>query len=158
MRTGAIAAVTMLAMTMPGAARQEPAAQILPGGARWAAEVPANWNGTLLLFNGSSTSTSIGVLQMGSAAEHGGSFEQFVATMAKKKLSDSVDAQGTLRYQSLHGEELTLGVGGAVPSYEDPKHTYLSPYISAAHDQTMEVTLSAPGEDDVKLSFDANYD
>ena len=116
---------------------------------------PTYWNGTLLLFNGSSTSTSIGVLQMGSAAEHGGSFEQFVATMAKKKLSDSVDAQGTLRYQSLHGEELTLGVGGAVPSYEDPTHTYLSPYISAAHDQTMEVTLSAPGEDDVKLSFDA---
>ncbi len=48
MRTGAIAAVTMLAMTLPGAARQE---QTLPGGARWSAEVPANWNGTLLLYS-----------------------------------------------------------------------------------------------------------
>lgn len=48
MRTSAIAAVTMLAMTLPGAARQE---QALPGGARWAAEVPANWNGTLLLYS-----------------------------------------------------------------------------------------------------------
>jgi pimeloyl-ACP methyl ester carboxylesterase len=45
---GAIAAVTMLAMTLPGAARQE---QPLPGGARWAAEVPADWNGTLLLYS-----------------------------------------------------------------------------------------------------------
>ncbi|RYY32664.1 MAG: alpha/beta hydrolase, partial [Sphingomonadales bacterium] len=48
MRTGAIAAVTMLAMTLPGVARQE---QILPGGARWSAEIPANWNGTLLLYS-----------------------------------------------------------------------------------------------------------
>lgn len=48
MRTSAIAAVTMLAMTLPGAARQE---QALPGGARWAADVPANWNGTLLLYS-----------------------------------------------------------------------------------------------------------
>lgn len=48
MRMGAIAAVTMLAMTLPGAARQE---QPLPGGARWAAEVPADWNGTLLLYS-----------------------------------------------------------------------------------------------------------
>lgn len=51
MRTGAIAAVTMLAMTLPGAARQEQAAQTLLGGARWSAEVPANWNGTLLLYS-----------------------------------------------------------------------------------------------------------
>ena len=48
MRMGAIAAVTTLAMTLPGAARQE---QPLPGGARWAAEVPADWNGTLLLYS-----------------------------------------------------------------------------------------------------------
>ena len=48
MRTGAIAAVTMLAMTLPGSAGQE---QTLPGGARWSAEVPANWNGTLLLYS-----------------------------------------------------------------------------------------------------------
>lgn len=51
MRTGAIAAITVLAMTLPGAARQEQAAQTLPGGARWSAEVPANWNGTLLLYS-----------------------------------------------------------------------------------------------------------
>ncbi|OYX50123.1 MAG: alpha/beta hydrolase [Sphingomonas sp. 32-66-10] len=51
MRTGAIAAVTMLAMTLPGAARQEQPTQTLPGGARWSAEVPANWNGTLLLYS-----------------------------------------------------------------------------------------------------------
>lgn len=51
MRTGAIAAVTMLAMTLPGAARQEQLAQTLPGGARWSAEVPPNWNGTLLLYS-----------------------------------------------------------------------------------------------------------
>ena len=116
---------------------------------------PAYWNGTLLTFNGSSSSSSIGVLQMASAAEHGGSFDKFVATMAAKKLADSTDAEGTLRYKSLGGEELVLGVGGVLPKYDDPKHTYQSPFISAPHEQTMEVTLSAPGHDDVKLSFAA---
>ena len=87
----------------------------------------------------------------------GGSFEKFVATMAKNKLADSTDAEGTLRYKSL-GEELVLGVGGVLPKYDNPKHTYNSPFISAPHEQTMEVTLSAPGQDDVKLSFAAPAD
>ena len=39
--------------------------------------------------------------------------------------------------------------------YDDPPQTYLSPYISAPHQQKMGVTLSAPGEEDVTLSFDA---
>jgi hypothetical protein len=115
---------------------------------------PAFWNGTLLLFNGSSTSRSIGVLQMGSAAEDGG-FSKFVATMAAKKISDSTDAQGNLRYASLHGGELILGVGGVLAEYDDPPYTYLSPFISAPHKQNMEVTLSAPGEHNATLSFDA---
>ncbi|MCP3729602.1 alpha/beta hydrolase [Sphingomonas sp. MG17] len=48
-------AVAMLAVVWPQTATvgQEiaPAAQTLPGGAKWVAEVPANWNGTLLLWS-----------------------------------------------------------------------------------------------------------
>jgi hypothetical protein len=91
---------------------------------------------------------------MGSAAEDGG-FIKFVATMAAKKISDSTDAQGNLRYASLHGGELILGVGGVLAEYDDPPYTYLSPFISAPHKQKMEVTLSAPGEHNATLSFDA---
>lgn len=48
-------AVTMVAMIVPqggsvGQVRQD-AANLLPGGARWAAEMPAKWNGTLLLYS-----------------------------------------------------------------------------------------------------------
>jgi hypothetical protein len=115
---------------------------------------PAYWNGTLLAFNGSSSSTAIGVLQM----QQGGSFESFLATMAAKRIGDSTDAQGNLRYTSLLGEALVLGVGGVMPPgarYDDPDYTYLSPFISAPHKPKMAVTLSAPGEKDVILSFEA---
>lgn len=48
----AILATAMLAMIVPPAPTlvQEAVPDTLPGGARWAAEVPANWNGTLLLY------------------------------------------------------------------------------------------------------------
>lgn len=49
----AILAVAMLAMMLPPnpLLAQQSALETLPGGARWAAEVPANWNGTLLLYS-----------------------------------------------------------------------------------------------------------
>ncbi|QDX25656.1 alpha/beta hydrolase [Sphingomonas suaedae] len=55
MRRGAIWAVTAMAVAVWGCAspvRPQPiASDTLPGGARWDAEVPANWNGTLLLYS-----------------------------------------------------------------------------------------------------------
>lgn len=49
----AILATAMLAMTLPPTPilAQQTAPNPLPGGARWAAEIPANWNGTLLLYS-----------------------------------------------------------------------------------------------------------
>ena len=41
----------LLSVTLPMSASAEPVAGTLPGGARWAADVPANWNGTLLLWS-----------------------------------------------------------------------------------------------------------
>ena len=49
----AILATAMLAAAWPQQAvpAQQVAGDTLPGGARWAAEVPASWNGTLLLYS-----------------------------------------------------------------------------------------------------------
>ncbi|RYY36121.1 MAG: alpha/beta hydrolase, partial [Sphingomonadales bacterium] len=51
----ALAAVAAAHIASPLFAQQAPAAKslsgILPGGAKWVAEVPANWNGTLLLWS-----------------------------------------------------------------------------------------------------------
>lgn len=49
----AILATAMLAMTLPSPPllAQQAAPATLPGGGRWVAEVPANWNGTLLLYS-----------------------------------------------------------------------------------------------------------
>ena len=49
MRRAILLAGLSLLLSSPAAAVPEPEA--LPGGARWAAEVPANWNGTLLLWS-----------------------------------------------------------------------------------------------------------
>ena len=49
MRLLALAMVTMFAAS--DAARAETRSGTLPGGARWEGEVPANWNGTLLLWS-----------------------------------------------------------------------------------------------------------
>lgn len=53
MARNAILATAMLAMIVPPAPilAQQAAPDTLPGGARWTAEVPANWNGTLLLYS-----------------------------------------------------------------------------------------------------------
>ena len=44
----------ILALLQPAASAAQPAntnGDVLPGGARWAAEVPKQWNGTLLLWS-----------------------------------------------------------------------------------------------------------
>lgn len=46
-----IAAVTLAPPSAIAQAAEEGSVNVLPGGARWAAEVPANWNGTLLLWS-----------------------------------------------------------------------------------------------------------
>ena len=112
---------------------------------------PGFWNGTLLLFNGSSTSRSIGVMQMGSKAEHG-SFGAFVKAMEKQPIG--VDADGALRYKSLAGDVLRLGVGGiTLPKYESLAKTYDSPHIQAKHRDKISVKLSLEGYTSVVLTF-----
>ncbi len=52
-RMGILLTVAVV-VASPGAAQQAatpPGGGVLPGGARWAAEVPGNWNGTLLLWS-----------------------------------------------------------------------------------------------------------
>ena len=78
---------------------------------------PAYWNGSLLLFNGSSSTRSIGIVQMGSASDHG-SFERFVDAMRTKRIADATDKDGNLRYESLQGDTLEFGVAGVVPYKE----------------------------------------
>ena len=112
---------------------------------------PAYWNGTLLLFNGSSTTTNIGVLQIGTMQEHG-TFAHFVAMMKNKQITTTAD--GGLVYTTLQGQALDFGVGGAAP-FKDLKDSYKSPYISAVHERNITVTLSAPGFDDATLRFNA---
>lgn len=54
MRRTAISTVLALAFIVPhaaGSAQVAPVVQALPGGAMWTAEIPANWNGTLLLYS-----------------------------------------------------------------------------------------------------------
>ena len=109
------------------------------------------WDGHLLLFNGSSTTTSIGVLQTGTAAEHG-TFAAFVTVMGAKRMADATDPSGNLRYTTLRGEELAFGVGGVIAPI-DLNHTYLSPYISARRGGKTVVTLSAPGHPSASLEF-----
>ncbi|MEG3179613.1 alpha/beta hydrolase family protein [Sphingomonas sp. LT1P40] len=53
MRRKAILAAVTVALAWPHAiiGQSAPAPEALPGGARWEAEVPAKWNGTLLLYS-----------------------------------------------------------------------------------------------------------
>jgi pimeloyl-ACP methyl ester carboxylesterase len=51
MRLTTLAVCVALAATAPLQAQVSPPEQVLPGGARWIAEVPATWNGTLLLWS-----------------------------------------------------------------------------------------------------------
>ena len=117
---------------------------------------PFHFNGTLVLFNGSATTTGIGVLQLGTA-EQDTSFAAFVGKMEGKKLADAVDHHGNLQYITLRGDLLELGVGGVAPADPGPALTYQSPFLTGAHavntTTTMEVTLSAPGFDNVSLIF-----
>lgn len=117
----------------------------------------AAWNGTLLLFNGSSTSKSIGVMQMGTFEDQG-SFEHFIDTMRSHKIADSTDNEGNLVYTSLGGDVLKLGVGG-ISDWKDLPYSYSSPYIFGRHPTVengqlrMDVTLMAPGFQNATLSF-----
>ena len=135
----------------------------LSGGARLA-ESPAPctgggglWNGTLLLFNGSKTSRSIGVLQMAAAADFNHSFGAFVRHMATAAHIETSAADGALRYISLGGDVLLLGEGGVqIPPYAPLARSYDSPFMSAPHAQRMDVTISAPGFANLTLAFDAS--
>ena len=115
---------------------------------------PNFWNGSLLLFNGSSTSHSVGVMQVGTQAQDG-SFEQFVKLMATKKIAEASDKSGNLKYDSLRGGPLEMGVGGVVP-FKDQPYTYLSPFISGTHSDEMKVHLSFPGYTTETLTFDVS--
>lgn len=115
---------------------------------------PNFWNGSLLLFNGSSTSHSVGVVQVGTQAEDG-SFENFVQLMATKKIAEASDKSGNLKYDSLKGGRLEMGVGGVLP-FKDQPYTYLSPFISGTHTDKMEVRLSFPGYATETLTFDVS--
>ncbi len=115
---------------------------------------PAFFNGTLLLFNGSKSSTSICVLQTGSQAIDG-NFDSFVAKMKAHPIP--VDEDGALRYTALSGKLLRMGIGGVIlPAYEPLEESYSSPYISAGYADKMAVKLSFPGHTDVTLNFDAS--
>ena len=130
----------------------------------------ASWNGTLLLFNGSKTSRSFGVLQVAAAADYNHSFGAFVRRMATAAQSiettttghgadddDDDDDDGALRYTSLGGDALLLGEGGAqIPPYAPLARSYDSPFMSAPHAQQMAVTISAPGFANLTLAFDAS--
>ena len=72
---------------------------------------PAFFNGTLLLFNTSKLSRSIGVLQTGSQATDG-SFDSFISKMTAHPIP--TDDDGALRYTALSGELLRMGVGGVI--------------------------------------------
>ena len=114
------------------------------------------WNGTLLLFNGSKTSRSFGVLQMAVAADFNHSFSAFVRHMATAAPIET-SADGALRYTSLGGDALLLGEGGAqIPPYAPLARSYDSPFMSAPHAQQMAVTISAPGFANLTLAFDAS--
>ena len=112
------------------------------------------WNGSLLLFNGSSSSNSVGVMQMGTRAQDG-SFEQFVEVMATKKIVQATDKAGNVRYDSLRGGLLEMGVGGVLP-LQNQTYTYRSPFISGVHSDPMEVHLNFPNYETETLTFDAS--
>ena len=119
------------------------------------AKNPRFWNGTLLLFNGSKTSRSIGVLQTGSSADYG-HFDSFVAKMKQVPIVTNND--GTLIYRALSGDELRFGQGGAIePVFEPLANSYSSPYIHAAHEEPIAVILSFPGLPNETLHFDESF-
>ena len=90
----------------------------------------AFWNGTLLAFNGSKSSTDFGVLQM-SSIEHG-SFAEFLLAMRSQVIA--VDAGTGMEYIALSGDALRMGQHGAqVPAFAPLSLTYDSPYIQAEH-------------------------
>jgi hypothetical protein len=93
---------------------------------------PGYWNGTLLLFNGSKSSTDFGILQMGSSATYG-SFDGFLRVMQAQVIT--VDpATGTMEYAALSGDTLRLGRHGVqVPAFVPLSLSYDSPYLRAEH-------------------------
>ena len=121
-------------------------------GAHASSSSPMFWNGTLLLLNGSKTSSSIGVLQTGTKAADG-DFATFIQKMSATEIV--TDEDGALRYTALSGDLLQMGVGGVtLPAYVPEHSTYSSPYLTAAYGDAMTVTLSCPGHENATLSFD----
>lgn len=110
------------------------------------------WNGTLLLFNGTFRSQSIGVLQMADPHDFEllGGFDGFVKQM--QSASITTDTSGRVNYKSLSGDLLSMQTGGGV-EVPNLQNTYDSPYITAPHEQTMSVELRAPGFDTETIKF-----
>eukprot|EP00039_Didymoeca_costata_P022930 m.5617 g.5617 ORF g.5617 m.5617 type:complete len:618 (-) comp3341_c0_seq1:31-1884(-) len=107
------------------------------------------WNGTLLLFNGSAPSKSVGVLQMADPQDFDG-FEAFVAHM--KSAVIQTDSAGNVEYIALSGEKLSMQEGGIVQVPRLQK-SYDSPYISALYGDTMTVQLRVPGYETENITF-----
>lgn len=117
----------------------------------------AYWNGTLLAFNGSKTSTDFGVLQMGSGEKYG-SFADFLQAMRRQVVT--VDPEtGAMTYVALSGDTLRMGQYGAVvPAFAPLRLTFDSPFVRAEHRGTASaepfvVQLRFPGFANQTLHF-----
>jgi hypothetical protein len=113
------------------------------------------WNGTLLAFNGTKSSTDFGVIQMGSIATHS-SFSAFLQAMRTQIVA--VDpVTGTMKYVSLSGDVLRLGrYGVQVPAFQPQRLTFDSPYMHAEHVTSagpFAVQLRFPGFQNQTLQF-----
>ena len=116
------------------------------------------WNGTLLAFNGSKSSSDFGVLQMGSIATHP-SFHAFLQAMRDQVIA--VDpVSGTMAYVALSGDTLRMGEYGVqVPAFHPRTLTFDSPYIQAKHiaessKEPFTVQLRFPGFANQTLRFE----
>jgi hypothetical protein len=118
---------------------------------------PHAWNGTLLAFNESKSSSDFGILQMGSIATHAG-FDAFLRAMRRQVVA--VDpVTGAMEYVALSGDTLRLGEHGVlVPAFRPKSLTFDSPFIRAKHiaessAEPFTVQLRFPGFENQTLLF-----